>query len=491
MSKLERRTLDKKPLIHILGLGPGPIGLITLETMQLLERAHEVMMRTSRHPGIDELLARGVRIRALDHYYREADSIEEVYSAIAAEVVREAKASGEAFYATPGFPLVAERAVQLILAEDVDVVIHPAVSFLEGMLASLKFDPVEGLLILDADRLIEGGCAILDPRTAAIISQVDSRLGASDVKLVLLEDYPASHGIKVVQGVGSEDERVDDIPLEELDREERFDHLTSLFIPRLSENEIFDFQRLIDIVARLRGPAGCPWDRKQTHESLARHMVEEAHEAVDAIHEGDWEHLSEELGDLLLQVALHAQLGVEESTFDIRDTLRLIIEKLLRRHPHVFGEAELHTAEEVIARWERIKADERGEASVLDGVAEGLPALIYAFKLQSRAARIGFDWGHGEEVLPKLEEELNEIQEVLRSGEGDLEDELGDLLFTVVNVCRHYQVDPEIALRRASRKFAERFRRVEEMSQEHGLHLEDMSLAELDALWETSKDAGG
>jgi tetrapyrrole methylase family protein/MazG family protein len=475
--------LDRKPLVHILGLGPGPVGLITLETMELLEAADEVMVRTVKHPCIDELLARGVSVRAMDHYYEAAESMEEVYVAIASEVVREAEAQGEVFYATPGFPLVAERAVQLILAEDVEVMIHPAVSFLEDLLALLRFDPVDGLSLLEADRLIAGGYAILDPRVATIISQVDSRLKASDVKLVLLEVYPASHEIKVVR-----EERVEEIALEELDREERFDHLTSLFVARLPENEIFDFQRLADIVARLREPDGCPWDRKQTHESLARHMVEEAHEAVDAIHDGDWEHLSEELGDLLLQVALHAQLGAEEEIFDIRDTLRLIIEKLLRRHPHVFGEAELNTPEEVIARWERIKADERGDTSVLEGVAQGLPALVYAFKLQSRAARIGFDWGHGEEVLPKLEEELGEIREVLQTGEGDLEDELGDLLFTVVNVSRHYQVDPEIALRRAARKFAGRFRCVEEMVRERGLHMEEMSLAELDALWEASKE---
>ncbi|OFW57736.1 MAG: nucleoside triphosphate pyrophosphohydrolase [Candidatus Solincola sediminis] len=475
--------MDRKPRVHILGLGPGPIGLITLETMEILERAEEVLVRTLRHPAVKDLPARGVRTRSLDHYYEDADSMEGVYRAIAAEVVKEAKASGEAFYATPGFPLMAERTVQLILAEEVEAIIHPAVSFLDGMLVLLKFDPVEGLLILEADRLIAGGYAILDPRTAAIISQVDSRLKASDIKLVLLEVYPALHEIKIVR-----EDRIEEIPLEELDREERFDHLTSIFIPRLPENEIFDFRRLIDIIARLRGPAGCPWDRKQTHESLARHMVEEAHEAVDAIQQGDWEHLSEELGDLLLQVALHAQLGSEEDTFDIRDTLRLITEKLLRRHPHVFGEAELHTPEEVIARWERIKADERGEASVLDGVAGGLPALLYAFKLQSRAARIGFDWERGEDVLPKLEEELHEIREVLRGGEGDLEDELGDLLFTLVNVSRHYQVDPEIALRRAARKFALRFQCVEAMSRERGLLLEEMSLEELDALWEAAKE---
>lgn len=480
-----------RPLVHVLGLGPGPIGFLTLETVELLIHVDEVMVRTSRHPCVAELMARGARIRAMDDHYEEGNSMEEAYASITSEVVRQARAKGEAYYATPGFPLFAERAVQMILGEDVEVIIHPAVSFLEGMLASLKIDPVEGLLLLEADRLIEGGRSNLDPRTGTILSQVDSRIKASEVKLVLLEAYPASHEIRVIRAAGSEDERVEELPLEELDREERFDHLTSIYIPRLSERDIFDFQRLLDVIARLRGPGGCPWDRKQTHESLARHMVEEAHEAVDAIHQADWDHLSEELGDLLLQVVLHAQLGAEEGSFDIHDTLRIIIEKLLRRHPHVFGGAELKTPEEVIARWEHIKAEERGDSSVLEGVTQGLPALVYAFKLQSRAARIGFDWGHGEEVLPKLTEELDEIREVLRCGEGDLEDELGDMLFTLVNVCRHYRVDPEVALRRASRKFAERFRKVEEMSRERGLHLEDMSLEELDSLWETSKGTTG
>jgi len=282
--------------------------------------------------------------------------------------------------------------------------------------------------------------------------------------------------------------RVEEVPLEELDRGERFDHLTTLHIPILQEEAICDFQRLLDVVARLRGPDGCPWDRKQTHASLARHMVEEAHEAVDAIHHEDWDHLSEELGDLLLQVALHAQLASEEGTFDARDPLRSIIAKLLRRHPHVFGEVQLDTPEEVIARWESIKAEERGEPSVLDGLAEGLPALLYAFKVQTRAARVGFDWEEAEDVLPKLEEELREIEEALRCGGGHLEEELGDLLFTLVNICRHYKVDPEIALMRSALKFGRRFRAMEEECSRSGRDMQEMTLEELDRLWEASKD---
>lgn len=477
-----------RPVVHVLGLGPGPSGLITVETMELLANAGEVLARTSRHPCVEDLRARGVCIRSMDRHYETGSSMEEVYTSIVGEVVEEARARGEVYYATPGFPLLAERTVQLLLEEDVEVRIHGAVSFLDAVFSALELDAVEGLLLLDGDRLAERGYRVLDPRVGTLLVQVDSRLEASEVKLVLLEVYPSSHTVRVVSSAGTGEERVEEVPLEELDRRDRFDHLTTIYVPALDDKEIFDFQRLLDVVARLRGPGGCPWDRKQTHESLARHMVEEAHEAVDAIQRQDWEHLSEELGDLLLQVALHTQLGSEEGTFDMRDTLRSIIEKLIRRHPHVFGGIKLDTPEEVIARWEHIKAEERGEPSVLDGVAEGLPALIYAFKLQSRAARIGFDWGHGEEVLPKLEEELGEIQEILRRGEGDLEDELGDMLFTLVNVCRHYRVDPEVALRRSARKFTSRFRAMEERCREEGLGMEEMTLEELDRLWEASKD---
>ncbi len=365
---------------------------------------------------------------------------------------------------------------------------HGAVSFFDAVLAALGLDAVEGLLVLDADRLLERGYGILDPRVETLLAQVDSRLKAGEVKLALLEVYPPSHAVRVVGAAGMPEERVEEVPLEELDRGERFDHLTTIHLPALPADEIYDFQRLLEIIARLRGPGGCPWDRKQTHASLARHMVEEAYEAVDAIQRQDWEHLSEELGDLLLQVALHAQLGSEEGTFDVRDSLYSINAKLVRRHPHVFGEAELETPEEVIARWEHIKAEERGKPSVLDGLAEGLPALIYAFKMQTRAARVGFDWEAAEDVLPKLTEELREIEEVLRSGEGDLEMELGDMLFTLVNICRHYKVDPEIALRRSALKFGRRFRDVEERCSSGGRDMHEMTLQELDCLWEESKE---
>ena len=479
---------EDRPVVHVLGLGPGPMGLITLETMQLLEQAGEVLVRTSRHPCTGELRTRGVNMRFMDHHYEESASMEEVYSAIAREVLEEARSKGEVYYAVPGFALLAERTVQLLLEEDAEVRIRGAVSFFDAVLGELALDAVEGMLMLDADRLLERGYGMLDPRVATLLAQVDSRLKASEVKLLLLEVYPPSHAARVIRSAGMPDAEVEEVLLEELDRGERFDHLTTLLIPALVEEDVFDFRRLLDIVARLRAPGGCPWDRKQTHESLARHMVEEAHEAVDAIHHGDWEHLSEELGDLLLQVVLHGQIGSEEGTFDVRDSLHSIIAKLLRRHPHVFGEVKLDTPEEVIARWEHIKAEERGEPSVMDGLAQGLPSLLYAYKLQTRAARVGFDWKEAEDVLPKLEEELREIEDVLRRGEGDLEEELGDMIFTLVNVCRRYKVDPEIALRRSARKFEMRFRGMEERCGVEGRSVEDLTLEELDCLWEESKE---
>lgn len=462
--------------------------MITTETMRLLQEAEEVMVRTSRHPCVEELRDMGIGIRSMDHHYQSGGSMEEVYDSIASEVMEAAGESGEVYYATPGHPLLAERTVQILMRGDVEVRLHGAVSFLDAVLSGLGLDPVEGLLLLDGDRLVERGCRILDPRVDTLLTQVDSRLKASEVKLVLLEIYPPEHPVRVVSEAGADEETSLEISLVDLDRSEHFGHLTTIFMPAMEDAHILDFQRLLDVVARLRGPGGCPWDRKQTHESLARHMVEEAHEAVDAIHHGDMEHLSEELGDLLLQVVLHAQLGSEEGTFDMRDTLRLIIEKLIRRHPHVFGDITLETPEEVIARWEHIKAEERGEPSVLDGVAEGLPALLYSYKLQSRAARIGFDWGRAEEVLPKLEEEIEELKEVLDGGGGDLEEELGDTLFSVVNLCRHLGADPEIALRRSARKFFDRFRAMEADCREAGLNMDDMTLEELDRMWEASKE---
>lgn len=251
-------------------------------------------------------------------------------------------------------------------------------------------------------------------------------------------------------------------------------------------------ERLLDLMARLRDPeSGCPWDREQTWETIVPHTLEEAYEVADAIARGDREELKNELGDLLFQVAFYSQLAQEEGTFTFADVVAGITEKMIRRHPHVFGDAEYRTAAEQSAAWEHIKTAERGgrRDSVLDGVPLPLPALTRALKLQRKAARVGFDWPEAPPVVDKIQEELEEIRVELAAGSdaARLREEVGDILFACVNLARHLKIDPEGALRGANRKFETRFRRIESWLAETGRRPEQASLAEMDALWERAK----
>lgn len=250
------------------------------------------------------------------------------------------------------------------------------------------------------------------------------------------------------------------------------------------------FERLVRIMTILRGPQGCPWDKEQTHESLRRYLIEEAYETIDAIDLKDYEHLKEELGDLLLQIVFHAQIASENGYFDMQDVAADIVSKLERRHPHVFGETKVSSAREVIINWEDIKSrekKERKEESAIADVPRTLPSLLYAYKLQSKAARVGFDWEHVEGALEKISEEIEEIKQA-EKGEGQVEDEVGDLLFAVVNVARHLDVDPELALKSTCKKFERRFKFMEKEALGHKKRLIDMSLEEKDKLWDKAKE---
>jgi tetrapyrrole methylase family protein/MazG family protein len=256
------------------------------------------------------------------------------------------------------------------------------------------------------------------------------------------------------------------------------------------------FEDLVALMARLRAPDGCPWDRQQDSRSLRTHLLEETYEVLDAIEADDAQAMQDELGDLLLQVLFHAQIARERGRFTIDDVLTGLHEKLIRRHPHVFGDTRVEHPEQALTRWEALKAAEReangeggkGNASVLDGVPQALPALLEAYELTRRAARVGFDWKRLDDVLPKVEEELRELRAAAAGGDRDrLEDEVGDLLFVLVNVARKAGQDPEIALRRTNRKFIQRFQAIEEALARRGKGLEDATLEEMDALWEQTK----
>lgn len=253
------------------------------------------------------------------------------------------------------------------------------------------------------------------------------------------------------------------------------------------------FESLVDVIATLRGENGCPWDREQTHASLKSTLIEETYETVEAIDSGDSNHLQEELGDLLLNIMLQAQIADESDNFNIYDVIESLIEKLIRRHPHVFGNVDVENADEVVKNWESIKSQEEGyedRESILDGIPIALPALLRGQKIQKRAARVGFDWNNISDVINKVEEELNEVNDSLeKDDQNEIEMEIGDLLFAVVNLCRFVDLQAEETLRKANRKFVRRFKLLENELNTQGKNISDQSLEELDSIWnEIKKD---
>ncbi|MBI4504278.1 MAG: nucleoside triphosphate pyrophosphohydrolase, partial [Chloroflexi bacterium] len=303
--------------------------------------------------------------------------------------------------------------------------------------------------------------------------------------------YPATHRVALVCAPGDLDGApVIEMPLAELARAPRGVGVATLYVPSLAPlDAVSELTVLRAVVARLRAPGGCPWDREQTHESLKQYLVEETYEVLEALESGDPRQLAEELGDVLLQVVLHAQLAAEDDEFDMESVLRAITAKLIRRHPHVFGSASVTDADEVVRRWEQLKQgeEESAERSLLDSVPRHLPALAYAQAIQRKVARYGFDWPALDGVLDKVAEEVAELRQA--ADDDARRREAGDLLFAVVNALRWLKVDAEEALRQANRRFGRRFRHMEELAAQRELDLARLSLADLDALWDEAKEA--
>ncbi len=420
--------------------------------------------------------------------YDAGSSLEAVYAQIVEALVAAAATSGEVLYAVPGSPSVAERTVELLRDDDrVEVEVLPALSFLDLVWARLGVDPLAaGVRLVDGQRFAVEAAGERGP---LVVAQCDTPNVLSDIKLSIEEDTPST--VVVLHHLGLSDERVFEVEWAELDRSFAPDHLTALWIPELRAPVAFELVRFAELVRTLRRE--CPWDREQTHRTLTRHLLEETYETLEAIDglDGTAEtigHLEEELGDLLFQVFFHSTLAAEEGWFTLADVARVIHDKLVHRHPHVFGSVEADSAEEVLVNWEQIKKAEKGRSSIMEGVPGELPSLLYAHKIQRKAASVGFDWDDVDGAMPKIAEELDELQEAIASAvERDIEAELGDLLFAVVNVARHLDIDPETALRGASAKFRTRFQAVEVQAEAQGRDLSSMTLAELDALWDQAK----
>lgn len=470
------------PRVVVAGLGPAGPDLLTAATTAAIERIPVAYLRTSRHPAAK--VAAGAA--SFDALYDKAETFDHVYAGIVeALVAAAAKApGGEVLYLVPGSPSVAERTVELLRAETrVEVEVLPAMSFLDLAWDRLGVDPLAaGVRLVDGRRFAEEAAGERGP---LLVAQCDSALVLSDVKLAV-DDPPST--VTVLQRLGLPDESVRVVAWDDLDRVVEADHLTSLWVPTLAAPVAHELVRFAELVRTLR--QRCPWDQEQTHASLTRHLLEEAYEAVEAIEAlpgsgpDGMDHLQEELGDILFQVYFHATLAAEEGHFTLADVARGIHDKLVHRHPHVFGDVVADTAGQVVANWDRIKTAEKGRSSVMEGIPSALPSLLHAAKVQRRAASVGFDWESVEGAYPKVAEELEELRAE------PSEDELGDLLFAVVNVARHLGFDPESALRGASAKFSGRFSELEGLARDRGLDLAALDLAGLDALWDEVKAAG-
>jgi len=473
--------------ITIVGLGPGDPNKLTLEAQQVLQEAREIYLRTRHHSTVAALPASS-SLHFFDYLYETKETFAEVYDEIARRILELSQRPEGVVYAVPGHPLVGEESVQRVLTlakrEGISVRIVEGLSFVEPVLTCLGLDALDGLQIVDATELAVLHHPCLNPDLPAIIGQLYNRQLASDVKLTLMNLYPDEHPAALVCRAGTEQARVLEVSLYEIDRQPDIDHLTSLYVPPLPRpSSLETFQ---DTIARLRAPGGCPWDRKQTHRSLRPHLLEEAYEALAALDANDMDAFREELGDLLLQIVLQAQIAVEAGEFSLAQVIEGIDAKIKRRHPHVFADVRVSGVDEVLHNWEEIKREEKGKHSVLDGISRALPALARAQAIQRRVARVGFDWPEIEGVVAKIAEEVGELRKA-KGGE-EREKELGDLLFSVVNLARWLDVDAESALREACQRFTQRFSTMEVLCQKQGLSLSDLSLAEQDALWEKVKE---
>lgn len=482
--------------ITVVGLGPGDPSLITEGAHRALAGASRRFLRTRRHPSAGA----AEPATSFDDVYDQAASIDDVYPAIVERLVA-AAAEGPVTYAVPGSPLVAERTVELLRADRrAQVQVLPALSFVDLAWDRLGVDPfTAGARLVDGHRFALEAAGHPGP---FLVSQTDTPAVLSDLKLSV-DDGPAA---TILTRLGLPDEQVVEVAWADLDRSVAPDHLTCVWVPRLDAPVAAELVRFDELVRTLR--ARCPWDREQTHATLRPYLVEEAYEVLEALdavvaadRPGDetagndldlaYDHLEEELGDLLFQVFFHAVLAAEEGRFTVGDVARGIHDKLVRRHPHVFAAPETGVdAAGVAATWDQAKRAEKGRASLLDGIPPGLPALQVAAKLGRKAGAVGFDWPDVEGVWSQVAAELEELRLALAGGDpAAAADEAGDVLFSVAQLARRLGVEPEGALRGANAKFRHRFQAMEATATRDGTTLGDLDLDGWERLWSEAKKA--
>lgn len=484
------------PAIIIVGLGPGSSQHWTQAAVACLDQAAEVYARTQNHPSLAGIQA---RVRGFDRLYAQAGNPAQAHRQAAAELVRLGQRAEGVVYAVPGHPQLDEPALpfirELAAAHGLPVTVIPGLSLLETSLVALGLNAGDPLQFASAGAIAGLHHPLLAPDQPAVISQLYGPELAARVKRTLLNGYRAELEVTLIEAGETETAAQRTCPLADLDRQPGLERLIGLYLPADPNNaSLVTFQ---ETVAHLRAPEGCPWDREQTHLSLRPFLLEETYEVLEALDAGDRLALAEELGDLLLQIALHAQIAAEAGDFKMGDIINSINRKLLRRHPHVFGDVTVSGVRDVMVNWDAIKKEEKAQnnrdkaaaedpvVSALDGLPRALPALAEALAISKRAVRVGFEWPDIEGVLDKLIEEAREITEA--TGPAHLEAEIGDLLFSAVNLARWRNVDPESALRATNARFSRRFRKVEALAAAQGKTLPEMTIEEMDVLWNQAK----
>jgi len=475
----------------VVGLGPAGADLLLPAARAALATAGTRLVRTTRHPAVDDLARDGLTFESFDEVYERGTDLDEVYATIADRVVAAATDHGAVAYAVPGSPTVAERTVALLRDAAADGIIEldlvPGLSFAELAWARLGVDPMDGVTVVDARDLEVGG--------PMLVAQIDSKLVLSDVKLALLEALSPAAPVTVLQRPVLTGEKLHTVPLADLDRVVDPDHLTSIYVEAPGRAAARELARLLALAERLRRPGGCPWDAEQTHHSLTRYLLEEAYEVVEAVERlptgapaaappgPAYAGLEDELGDLLYQVIFHAVLAQEAGAFTMTDVARGIHDKLVHRHPHVFGDVTAGTTSEVMRNWEQIKKDEKGSSSIVAGITPGLPSLLYAHKLFRKAASVGLDPGSAPAALDRLEDAVAALQAADGSEPDRLEAALAELLAAAVVLARSAGIDAESVLRGWAARFRQRFEAMEALASDRGIDLAAVEPAEVERLW--------
>jgi len=479
-----------KPVITVVSLGPGDARLLTMQSLEALRKSKFLILRTARHRAAEWLKEEGIAFDDFDALYDEFEDFDDLHAEMARRLWSLAASKALTFAVIDAQNDGAVRALRASRPEDGKVTILPGVTMADSCLAMLpeEFEQSGSVRILPAMDAVD---ASPDPATPLLVTELFDRVLVSQLKLHLSEHYGDEIQIVLFPSSVKINRKPLVIPLMELDRQHTYDHTVCLYIPAvdIQKRDRYCFSDLLQVLHRLRQE--CPWDREQTHETLRKYLIEEAYEAVNAIDEDDMDHLADELGDVLLQIVFHADIAQDFGEFSINDVTTNIVRKLIYRHAHIFGNEHCDTTDEVAQSWEQLKKAEKGlttQASVLADVSQGLPALMRACKVQKKAANVGFDWDDAIGALPKIHEEAEEVLAELEAGH-DPGEELGDLLFSCVNVARLAGKEPELLLKAATEKFIRRFTAMENLIISDEKSLEGLTLAEMDVYWYRVKSA--